>query len=705
MTGSGFQAFLPVIPVFIIIILLFISAGISWWSYNYLSQIKPVKKYGLIGLRSVSLFLLLTLLLNPLFIEESTWEEKPVVLVYLDNSESTGVERGSYKGLTDYRRITGEFDFENRDGIEFMFYQFDGDVVSSGSANPEVSGSSTNLDKVFKHQLEQAPDAVAAIVFSDGIITQGQEPYFSAQNSTIPFYTVPVGDTSAAKDIAVSDLESLKNAYTNSTFRVNSIIQQEGYSDKTITVELLEDDAVIDTRRVSFTDTLSSHEIDFELIHEEAGIRNYQIRVPSFDDELMEENNSVFFSVNVEDVKTEIWHLAYEIHPDVGAVRDIIARDQSFDVSAYTWIRSGKFLEGDPESSESKPDLLVIHGLPEDERSIDWLLEKMDLHSSIFIVTPGSYRKLNKMQGMFFEISNPQSFIGVSPELKDNEFHPVFDIDGIQALRLPPLQTRLGKYEISPVQQVLGMVLFQNERTDIPYLLTEETGNTRKLFLNVFNWYKYSQSNNSDIRNFTDRFFTNIVSWTSAPPGQSNLQISTLRSSYNENEEITIRAALQNESGQPETNGLIEVKIEDTESADVSNSFTMQHQENGNYRVSAGTLPAGKYQYTATARIGDRVIEDKSGAFSVSSSTRELLNTKRNDQRLRQLANITGGKFLSESSPAKAFFSDMNEKNFMQTVEKTSRDLFYLHQFYYWFFVVMITLSAEWILRRTVSLP
>jgi len=705
MTGSGFQAFLPVIPVSIIIILLFISAGISWWSYNYLSQIKPVKKYGLIGLRSVSLFLLLTLLLNPLFIEESTWEEKPVVLVYLDNSESTGVERGSYKGLTDYRRITGEFDFENRDGIEFMFYQFDGDVVSSGSANPEVSGSSTNLDNVFKHQLEQAPDAVAAIVFSDGIITQGQEPYFSAQNSTIPFYTVPVGDTAAAKDIAVSDLESLKNAYTNSTFRINSIIQQEGYSDKTVTVELLEDDAVIDTRRVTFTDALSSHEIDFELIHEEAGIRNYQIRVPSFDDELMEENNSVFFSVNVEDGKTEIWHLAYEIHPDVGAVRDIIARDQSFDVSAYTWIRSGKFLEGDPESSESEPDLLVIHGLPEDERSIDWLLEKMDLHSSIFIVTPGSYRKLNKMQGRFFEISNPQSFIGVRPELKDNEFHPVFDIDGVQALRLPPLQTRFGNYEISPVQQVLGMVLFQNERTDIPYLLTEETGNTRKLFLNVFNWYKYSQSNNSDIRNFTDRFFTNIVSWTSAPPGQSNLQISTLRSSYNENEEITIRAALQNESGQPETNGLIEVKIEGTESADVGNSFTMQHQENGNYRVSAGTLPAGKYQYTATARIGDRVIEDKTGAFSVSSSTRELLNTKRNDQRLRQLANITGGKFLPESSSAEAFFSDMNEKNFMQTVEKTSRDLFYLHQFYYWFFVVMITLSAEWILRRTVSLP
>lgn len=668
-------------------------------------QIKPVKKYGLIGLRSISLFILLLLLLNPLFIKENTWEEEPVVLVYLDDSQSTGVERGRYSGINDYEGVIGQFDFENRDGINFIFYKFAGIVNYSESADVEATGSSTNLDNVFKHQLEQAPDAVAAIIFSDGIITHGQEPYFSAQNSTIPFYTVPVGDTTAAKDVAISDLESLKKAYTNSSFTANSIIQQEGYDGRNVTVELLEDGELIDSREVSFTGNRSSHELNFDLIYEEPGIRNYEIRVSPFNDELIEENNAAFFSVDVEDGKTNIWYLAYEVHPDVGAIRNHIASDQSFDITPFTWINSERFIEGNPDNSDVEPDLLVVHGLPQGEESTEWLLEKMQSYSSLFIITPGSYDKLSGIQSGLFSINNPESFIVVRPELKDSEFHPVFDIEGMQTLRLPPLQTRFGNYNFSPAQQVLGMSLFQNERTDIPYLLIEETGNTRKLFLNAFDWYKYLQSNDTDIKRFTEQFFTNIVSWTSAPPGSSNLQISTLRSSYNENEEIMIRASLQNESGQPEADGLIDVRIDNAEGGNLSNSFTMQHRNNGNYRVSAGTLPSGRYQYTATARIGDRIIEEKSGAFSVTSSTREFMNTKRNDQRLQQLANITGGKFLSESSAADAFFSDVNDKNMIQTVEKTSKDLFYLHQFYYWFFIVMITLSAEWILRRSVSLP
>jgi hypothetical protein len=705
MTGSGFQAFLPVIPVSIIILLVFVSAGISWWSYNYLHQVKPLKKYGLIGLRSVSLFILLILLLNPLFINENSWEEKPVVLIYLDDSQSTGVERGEYSGIDDYESVIRQFDFGNRDGINFIFYKFSGDVLSSESADIQATGSSTNLDNVFKHQLEQAPDAVAAIIISDGIITHGQEPYFSAQNSTIPFYTVPVGDTTAAKDVAVSDLESLKKAYTNSSFAINSIIQQEGYDGRSVTVELREDGELINSEQVSFIGNRSSHELNFELIYEEAGIRNYEIHVSPLDDELIEENNSAFFSVDVEDGKTNIWYLAYEVHPDVGAIRNIIARDQSFDIIPYTWANSGRFIEGNPDNSDLEPDLLVIHGLPQDEESIDWLIEKMKSHSSLFINTPGSYDMLHRMQNVLFDIDNPESFISVRPELKDSEFHPVFDIENMQSLRLPILQTRFGNYNISAAQQVLGMSLFQNQRTDIPYLLAEETGNTRKLFLNAFNWYKYSQSNDPEIKRFTEQFFTNIVSWTSAPPGQSNLQVSALKSSFNENEEIIIRASLQNESGLQETDGLIDVKIDNVEDENVSNSFTMQHQGNGNYRVNAGTLPAGRYQYSAAARIGNRIIDERNGAFSVTSSTREFMNTKQNDRRLQQLANITGGKFLSESSAAESFFSDINEKEILQTVEKTSKDLFYLHQFYYWFFVVMITLSAEWILRRSVSLP
>jgi len=705
MTGSGFQSFVPVIPVFIIVLLLMISVGISWWSYNYLKQLSPLKKNGLIGLRAASLFILLILLLNPLFVNQSSWEEKPTVLVYIDNSQSTAIERGDYAGQDDYYKIIDQFEFENNQDVNYLIYNFDGDVQRVESTNIEANGVSTNLDNVFKHQFEQAPDAIAALLFSDGIITRGQEPVFSAQNSSIPFFTVPVGDTTSAKDIAVSDVESLKEVYTNSSFSVNTIIQQEGYDGKIATVQIIEDGEVLESKQISFTGNRSSHEIRFQLIHEEPGIRNYEIKVPSFEDELTTENNSAFFSVNVEDDKTDIWYLAFEVHPDVGAIRNIIARDQSFEVKPYTWLPTGNFIGGNPDENEEEPNLIIIHGLPNNSETMDWVIEKMQSYSSLFIVTPGSFNQFLQRQSSFYNISRSESFIPIRPEPGDKETHPIFDIDPVQTMRMPSLQTRFGTYNLSPTQQILGMSRYQNKLTDIPYLIIEESGNTRKLFLNAFDWFKYTQSRDEEIRKFTNQFFTNIVSWTSALPDQSNLQVSTLRSSYNENEEIIIRATLQNESGQPETNGLIDVQIQNRKNGIQSSSFTMQHQENGNYRLNAGTLPSGQYNFTATARIGDRIAEEQTDNFSVTSSTREFLDTKRNDQRLRQIAEVSGGQFLDASSAAENFITNLEERNLMQTVEKTRKELIYLHQFYFWFFIVLVTLSSEWILRKSVSLP
>ncbi len=704
MTGSGFQAFAPVIPVFLLILLLLISAGVAWWSYNYLKSINPLKKYGLISLRASSLLILFILLLNPLFIKQTSWSEKPTVLVYLDNSQSVQIERGDYSGISDYQLLIDQFEFANNESINYLFYKFDSTVERNESILIDGRGSNTNLDAVFKHQAEQAPDAIAALLFSDGIITQGRDPVFSAQNSLIPFFTVPVGDTASANDIALTDFDPLQSAYTNTQFSVNTILQQDGYKDETVTVQLFENGEMIDQKEVTFNESRSSHEVRFDLVYEDPGIIDFEIRVPPLDDELTTENNSVFFSVDVEDDKTLVWYLAFEIHPDVGAFRNLIARDQSFEIKAYTYTNSGKFIGGNPDDTEEQPDMIVVHGLPQNVETISWIIDKMQSYSTLFVATPSSFRQLERQGGLFYGIDQAGSYISVKPEIREREYHPIFDLDPVQTNRMPSLQTLFGQYRLSPAQQVLGFTLFQNERTEIPYLLIEETGNTRNLFLNAFDWYKFTQSRQPEIRDFINQFITNITSWVSVPSGSTNLQISTIRSSFNENENIIIRATLQNESGLPETDGLIEVDIQSSEVNDRGRVFTMQHQSNGNYQLNAGTLPPGRYQYKAEARIGSRFIEDQRGSFSVASSTREFLDTKRNDQRLQQLAEITGGEFLNEDAPS-AFLAALEERNLLQTVERSSTEFLYLHQFYFWFFLVLVTLSSEWILRRTISLP
>jgi len=88
----------------------------------------------------------------------------------------------------------------------------------------------------------------------------------------------------------------------------------------------------------------------------------------------------------------------------------------------------------------------------------------------------------------------------------------------------------------------------------------------------------------------------------------------------------------------------------------------------------------------------------------VSQSSAEFLNTKRNDALLNRLTEFTQGLFLVDY--------DMDRLNdFLQTSEviqeqsEVSEELVYIHHSALWFFIVLLLLSAEWMLRRSVSLP
>jgi len=704
MNGSGFQAFVPVIPVYIIILLFLVSVGISWWSYSYLSKVSRFKKNSLILLRGISFTVLLILLLNPLFIEESLWTEKPTVLVYLDDSQSVSISRGDYEGLSDYRQLIGQFDsFQNSEDFNFLVYKFDAAVQRADDIEIMARGSRTNLNNIFRHQIEELPEAVAAVVFSDGVVTHGSEPVFTAQNAQIPFYFVPVGDTTTVNDIALSEPDVAREVFINTNIVITTVVQQNGFENSGKEIQLLENNEVIQTQQIRFEEDQSSHEVRFELNFEEPGIRDFQIRIPPSASELTDENNVSFFTLDVKDSQTLVWYLAYEIHPDVGTIRNLIEKDQSYTVQKFTWAGSDNYIEGKPDLSD-EPDLIVIHGLPDSEPEIENINKWTETYSSLFITTPLSYFQPGQNRSGFLTVSQPQSFLKIVPGIGDRESHPIFDFETNLTTPLPPLRTMFADYRLSPVQQVLGYSRYQGEQIDIPYLVIEETGNRRSLVINAFDWYRYFQSKDENIRAFSKNLFNNLFSWISAAPGDSRLEINTISSSFTDTEEVLFRATLYNESDLPENNGLVSVKISSEETENGDKSFTMKNSGEGTYTLNAGSFPPGRYNYEAVATIGERTIDNQSGGFSISNSTREFLNTKRDDQRLRQIADVTGGKFLAES-PYQTFIADLNEKNLIRPVEKELTEFMYLYQFYFWFFVIITSLSAEWMLRRSISLP
>jgi hypothetical protein len=60
-----------------------------------------------------------------------------------------------------------------------------------------------------------------------------------AQNLSIPVITVPLGDTTQVRDIAVADVDYQQTVYTFTRQNIRVEIQQEGYEGEDAVVQLL----------------------------------------------------------------------------------------------------------------------------------------------------------------------------------------------------------------------------------------------------------------------------------------------------------------------------------------------------------------------------------------------------------------------------------------------------------------------------------
>jgi hypothetical protein len=197
---------------------------------------------------------------------------------------------------------------------------------------------------------------------------------------------------------------------------------------------------------------------------------------------------------------------------------------------------------------------------------------------------------------------------------------------------------------------------------------------------------------------------TNLVSWTSTSPDRENLTIEPAKSVFSENEAVELQATLFNERGEPEPDAVIQIEVIFEDSEEESSIFRMTHRQNESYYAEIGNYPQGIYRVEATATKNNRTIGTAETRVRVSQSSAEFLNTKRNDALLNRLTEFTQGLFLVDY--------DMDRLNdFLQTSEviqeqsEVSEELVYIHHSALWFFIVLLLLSAEWMLRRSVSLP
>ncbi|MEL7834600.1 vWA domain-containing protein [Fodinibius sp. Rm-B-1B1-1] len=702
---QGFQASLPLW----VYILIFISTTVlSWWSYSTIQSVPKKFRYTLITLRALVFGILLLVLINPFIKTETSYLEPANILVLLDNSASTNIQKADYQGRDSYNEVLNTLRFPESDAVNLNPLSFGNRVNPTSFDSLTFNDDQTDLSAAVEAIQGQENDINAAILVSDGIYTMGRNPIYETSDLEIPVFTIGVGDTTIQEDVLVSSISTNSSGYLNTTQSVTVTINSQGFQGASIPVELRKGDEILSTKTVVPEIENSSSEINFELLLNQEGLQQYEIHIPTLEGEWTAENNTQRFSIDVQDTKQRILSLALEVHPDVRFVRSLLLSDENTSLTNRTWLQGNRFIEGDFDVDPDSLDLVIIHGYPQTGLSADIETRlKLIIEEVPYIVaaTPqfGAGRFEEEIAQLPVNAGDLRNYSPVTLHLNiENTDHPILELTPVTFNRLPPLAFPTDN--IMPVTgtQVLFQSVHQGEPTGQPVITVQELGNRRQAMIAAFNWYRYQQNPNAEVQQFVRQLWQNIISWTATDPDNELLDMQPQKSSFSGSENVMFNASLVNERGESEPDANIMVTIQ-SDSME-SRTYSMEHVNNGNYRLNLTPLPEGLYSFEGSAQKGDRVLDTQKGKFSVSASNAEFINTTRNDQLLRQLAQRTDGEYIPFDSLAN-FWDRLNGRELLNSQEKTETDFFYLHQHLGWFLLMILLLCAEWIIRKYLSLP
>lgn len=704
-----FQGFQSALPIWVYILLFMGCLGISWWSYKNLNAISTLFKVLLISLRSVVFFVLLIVLLNPFYRAESSYLENPEILVFLDNSESISLETGNYNGLESYRHVLDQLNFADSSDVNYTLYKFGGDLKKTEIDSLTYNEDQTNLHNPIQVIKDQERNISGSIVISDGIFNQDRNPVFESESINKPIITIGLGDTTKQKDLIVQNVVSNATGYVDTQHPVETTIMNNGFVNQSFRVEIVKNGEVLRSKVINTTEENSSHTVSFDIPLMEEGLRQFIVRVPELDQEWTGVNNQQPFTVDIIDQKQQILSLAFEVHPDVKAIRSLLFTDTNTNLKKRTWLGGDRFLEGDFAFSADSLDLIIIQGFPGlglQSEIINQLSAILKNVPAIFIATPqADFRNfdtaLDFSLPVLFQRSLDVNEVGLVESVSSTE-HPIAEVPEVNYTSLSSIYAPVDGLQLFEGATMLFGSTYMGTSTDQPLISVQELGNIRTTYISGFGWYRIFQSSNQQHRAFIKKLFENIISWTATKPDNRRLRIEPNKKIFTGVEAVVLNAFLKNESGQMESNGSIDITLSG-ESIE-ERFYSMENIGNGEYKLELGSLPEGIYTFSGTAQKGNRTIDTREGEFSVSKSNAEFISTIRNDQLLNQLSANTGGNYFLFDN-LEGFKDSLNKKGMLNKKEKVSETLFFPYQHSFWFIIVIVLLGTEWIIRKYLALP
>lgn len=661
----------------LIILAALVAAGLAWFQYY---QGKKKKNISLALLRFLTWFALFLLLLNPKFSQTSYSIEKPTLVVAADNSSSIAHfgEGERVQNFVDELLANKQLE----ENFDIDIYSF-GEHLRPRDSALSFSETRTEIGNALRqlHGIYRGKNAPMVLI-SDGNQTFGENYTYTARQTQQSIFPVVVGDTTKYTDLWINQLNVNRYVFLNNKFPVEVFINYNGQEPISREFQLKQGNSVLFRETLNFSEENTSEKVVVSLPSGSAGVKTYSAYIHPLDNEKNTENNTRNFAIEVIDQKTNVLLLTSVVHPDLGALKKSIESNQQ---------RSAEIKIIGEEFELGEYQLVILYQPTRLFKSVYENINKLNINTFTLIGPKTDMGFLNSVQEDFSKqiTAQTESYLPV--------FEPgynVFQLEDLGFDDFPPLEDHFGKFTAHSAFQSILHKSVNGIETEEPMWITIENEGQRKAYLFGEGIWKWRAKSYLDERSFEkfDEFFGKLIQYLASNKKRSRLEVE-YESFYRKDDRLVIEARYFDKNYEFDPRAKLQINVENKDSGEkFSRPFLLKNRV---YEVNLSDLTPGEYRFSVN--VEEQSLSE-SGEFTLIAFDVETQFMNANLDKLSRIA--ADSQVYFPSSGATKLAQDLLKNPAFKPVQKSTTQPMPLIEWYWLLGIIVVSLSAEWFIRK-----
>lgn len=675
-----------------IVILVGLSYSLLLYYKNKKSKLGKTLTTILFISRFVVITLLAFLLLSPFLKTKIKQLEKPVVVLGIDNSRSMVLTKDSaIVKSTFLNRLNGIIEqLEEKYKVDIYAFGKDVKLTDKPQFDDEATDYSNFIMKV--KETYAGMNLGALVIAGDGINNRGIDPVFAASNSSVPIYTIALGDTLKNTDLKINDVRFNSLTYLNDDFPVEVNVSGRKLKGETALLKIYAFGKQQARQRININAEEFSRTYQFMIKASESGKQRMFITLETEAEEIHTENNSRNIFFDVLDNRQKILMLTNAPHPDIAAIKQGIEQNKNFELElAY----ANEF-----KGVVNEYDLIILYQLPSIYRSIAGVLKQIKDQEIPTLYILGKQSNINlfnkQYAGVDLRIAG-QNFEDAQADINRNFSLFTFDETVKNDLeKFPPLIVQLGNYQVLPTTSVFATQRINNLLTDYPLVAFSPIEGIKNGFIageGLWMWRMHNYLISKNAKSF-DTFIEKVVQLLLLRKDKRFFRVKT-KGEYTSHQNVVVKAELYNQSYEAVNTSDVNFVLKNEDGEAFNFLFSLVDQA---YMLDLKHLPVGVYKYSANTRLGQERYAT-GGEFVVTDESFESMTLQADHAMLYRLATQNDGNMLYPGE-IQNLPDILAERQTMKS--KIYYEEKYTGLFNLWWVVglILFLLSLEWFLRK-----